>query len=192
LGDRLAFATESRLELAGGRTICLLTNRLEIVRAPNAWLFIWDATFRADEVDVIFGDQEEMGFGARVATDLTELNGGTLVSSSGQRTARGTWGQAAAWCDYSDLRENWRVGLTLMADPANFRASWWHNRDYGVFVANPFGRAAMKQGAPSAVTLRQGESLRLRFAGAASEDSADRPRDPAVLYQLFVRAKDSR
>ena len=27
-----------------------------------------------------------------------------------------------------------------MPAPSNFRTSWWHNRDYGVFVANPFGR----------------------------------------------------
>jgi hypothetical protein len=59
-----------------------------------------------------------------------------------------------------------RVGITLKADPANFRASWWHNRDYGLIVANPFGRAAMKQGGPSSVSVKRGESFRLRFAAA--------------------------
>jgi len=51
-----------------------------------------------------------------------------------------------------------------VASPENFRESWWHNRDYGLMVANPFGRAAMKQGEKSAITVRRGESLRLRFA----------------------------
>ena len=51
----------------------------------------------------------------------------------------------------------------IMPDPANFRPSWWHNRDYGVFVANPFGRGAMKQGEKSAVTIKSGEPFRLRF-----------------------------
>ena len=50
-----------------------------------------------------------------------------------------------------------------MTASSNFRESWWHNRDYGVFVANPFGRAAMKQGEQSAVTVKSGESLRITF-----------------------------
>jgi hypothetical protein len=70
-----------------------------------------------------------------------------------------------------------------MSAPGNFRESWWHNRDYGVFVANPFGRAAMKQGAPSTVTVKKGESLRLMY-GAMLHDGADY--DPAVAYREFV------
>ena len=51
----------------------------------------------------------------------------------------------------------------LMASQGNFRESWWHNRDYGVFVANPFGREAMKQGARSKVTIAKGETFRIAF-----------------------------
>jgi hypothetical protein len=76
------------------------------------------------------------------------------------------------------------VGVTLMASPGNFRESWWHNRDYGVFVANPFGRQAMKQGAKSAVKVPRGESIRLVF-GAMLHDSA--PHDPAAEYARFVK-----
>jgi hypothetical protein len=56
--------------------------------------------------------------------------------------------------------------VTLLAAPANFRGSWWHNRDYGVFVANPFGREAMKQGDRSEVRVARGsysEQSLLRF-----------------------------
>jgi hypothetical protein len=38
-----------------------------------------------------------------------------------------------------------QIRLTLMTDPANFRPAWWHNRDYGLMVANPFGQEAMNQ-----------------------------------------------
>ena len=76
-----------------------------------------------------------------------------------------------------------------MAAPANFRESWWHNRDYGVFVANPFGRAAMKQGDPSAVTVSRGTSLTLRFGAALhAAASAAEPVDPAALYRSFLSA----
>ena len=84
----------------------------------------------------------------------------------------GHLGQPAEWCDYSGTVDGRRIGLTLMADPKNFRPGWWHNRDYGVCVANPFGRDAMKQGAKSAVTVKRGEDFHLRF-GAAIHSSAE-------------------
>ncbi|MSU33973.1 MAG: hypothetical protein EXS36_02470 [Pedosphaera sp.] len=41
--------------------------------------------------------------------------------------------------------------------------------DGDVFVTNPFGRAAMKQGDKSAVTVKHGETLRLRFGAVIHE-----------------------
>gem|GEM_PF-594612 len=55
--------------------------------------------------------------------------------------------------------------MTLLAAPANLRGSWWHNRDYGVFVANPFGRAAMKQGDRSKVRVARRQLFRAEFPG---------------------------
>lgn len=181
--DRLAFATESRLKTPDGRALCLLTSRIVLAARSAGWLLVWDATFRSDDGEFAFGDQEEMGFGARVATPLTEKNGGLIVNSAGQQTAATTWGQAAAWCDYSGLVDRRRVGMTLMAADSNFRPSWWHNRDYGVFVANPFGRAAMKQGERSAVAVKRGEAFRLRFA-AFIHDATNY--DPAITYRDYV------
>ena len=113
-----------------------------------------------------------MGFGVRVATPITEQNGGLILSSTGLTTARNTWGQQAEWCGYSGSVDGQRAGITLVPGRSNFRPSWWHNRDYGVMVANPFGRAAMKQGEPSSVTIQPGELLRLRFA-AVIHDGLD-------------------
>ena len=90
-------------------------------------------------------------------------NGGTITSSDGSTSATKTWGQPAAWCAYSGTVNGRRAGVKIIPDPANFRPCWWHNRDYGVFVANPYGRAAMKQGEPSRVEVKRGESHRLRF-----------------------------
>ena len=70
-----------------------------------------------------------------------------------------------------------------MPAPSNFGESWWHNRDYGVFVANPFGRAAMRQGPASKVEVKKGEQFRLQFA-ACLHDAADY--DPAASYRDFL------
>lgn len=177
---RLVFATECRLLTTSGETVCSLTNHLSLESQTNAWLLRWDATFASQERDFTFGDQEEMGFAARVSTPLTESNGGLITSSVGLKSAKTTWGQAADWCDYSGTVNGQRVGITLFTHPQNFRASWWHNRDYGVFVANPFGRAAMKQGIASAVTVKRGEPFRLPFAAAVH---AGEGYDPSVAYR---------
>ena len=181
---RLTFATECRLQTREGQTLCALTNRFTLLTQSNAWLLVWDATFRSDEGDFTFGDQEEMGFGARVATMITEKNGGVITSSTGLKTAAGTWGQPADWCDYSGSVDGSPVGITLLSDPGNFRPSWWHNRDYGVFVANPFGRAALKQGGPSLVTVKRGETFRLRFGAVLHHGPGYQPE---AAFESFRR-----
>lgn len=163
VGGVLAFATESRLVAPDGRVVCQMETRLGFRDRTNAWWIEWESVLRSDQGDFSFGDQEEMGFGARLATSLTEKNGGRIRSSSGLQGAASTWGQPAAWCDYSGEMHGRRVGITVVPDSRNFRMSWWHNRDYGVFVANPFGRASMKQGERSTVTVRRGEAFRLKF-----------------------------
>ncbi|MBS0203502.1 MAG: PmoA family protein [Planctomycetes bacterium] len=180
-GDRLTFSTESRLVTPDGQAVCRLFSQFRLTDLGRSWRVDWESTFQSADHDLTFGDQEEMGFGARVATPLTEKNGGLIISSTGRKTASATWGQTADWCDYSGRIGERTAGITLMAAPDNFRPSWWHNRDYGVFVANPFGRAAMKQGAPSIVTVKKGEPFRLRFAAVIHEDDYT----PADAYQQF-------
>ena len=165
---RLQFANECRLKSNQGESLCLLTNEITLMTRPSGWMLSWTATFRADQRTIGFGDQEEMGFGARVATRFTEKNGGRIRSSSGKQTAKETWGQPAKWCDYSGSGPQ-AGGIMLMAGEQNFRDSWWHNRDYGAFVANPFGREAMKQGQKSSVEIAKGQTLQLRF-GALIHD----------------------
>lgn len=74
------------------------------------------------------------------------------------------WGRRAAWCDYSGGVGGWHVGVTLTPHPENFRPSRFHARDYGVLVANPFGRKDFDRGEESRVPVKRGEIFRLRFA----------------------------
>lgn len=184
---RLRFATESRLVAPEDREICRLTSRFTLAPCSAGWLLAWDARFHAQERDFTFGDQEEMGFGVRVATPLTEKNGGRILNSSGARGAAKTWGQPARWCDYSGRRDGRSVGITLATDPGNFRESWWHNRDYGLCVANPFGRAAMKQGERSETTVRRGDEFRLRFGACVHEGNDYDPAQAShQIAELFA------
>lgn len=161
---RLEFSTQSSLLAADGAKMA--TMRCDFALAPKGHeLHLTWAVAITPEMDGFnFGDQEEMGFGVRMATPLTEKAGGLVTSSAGLKTAKNTWGQPAEWCDYSGTSNGIRVGAKIIPDPANFRPSWWHNRDYGVFVANPFGRQAMKQGETSRVEVKRGETHRLKFS----------------------------
>ncbi len=159
---RLAFATESSLLDIEGIEIATMENHFEVVLGGRALRIHWDAGLTAVKSGVYFGDQEEMGLGVRVATPITEQNGGLITNSNGTTTAKGTWGKAAAWCDYSGVINGKRAGVLILPDPANPSPSWWHNRDYGVFVSNPFGRSAMKQGEVSRIEVKPGETYHLR------------------------------
>jgi hypothetical protein len=70
-----------------------------------------------------------------------------------------------------------------MPDPANFRRSWFHARDYGFVAANPFGANAFTQGPKSKVGVRAGESLRLRYGVFVHEGSVDL----AAAYSEWAR-----
>jgi hypothetical protein len=182
-GNQLSFSTDCRLLAQDGQPLCLLNNHFTLTQRPGGWLLTWNATLHADSQSIRLGDQEEMGFGARVATAFAEKNGGRILNSNGLQTASQTWGQTAAWCDYSGGSGDHQGGITLMASPKNFRDSWWHNRDYGVVVANPFGREAMKQGEKSSIEVSKGHSLKLCF-GALIHDGQSV--DFVAEYSAFV------
>jgi putative membrane-bound dehydrogenase-like protein len=182
----LTFATQSTLLTAKDAALATLVCRFTVTPKGHALRIVWDAAITPLADGFYFGDQEEMGLGVRVATEITEKNGGTITSSEGVTGAAQTWGKPAAWCDYSGLIAGRHAGITIVPDPANARPSWWHNRDYGVFVANAFGRQAMKQGDSSRIEVPKGETYRLRHTIILhSSENAQAPN-----LQDLVKAQD--
>lgn len=169
----LVFSVEN-VYIDGGKIICTETCNYRISAEGEGWMLRSDSTFEALVQPVVFGDQEEMGFGVRMATPLAVLKGGAILNSEGAKNEAGVWGKAAQWADYSGVIGKSPVGVAVLAHPGNFRPSWFHARDYGLLVANPFGQKAFTEGEPSRVTVEPGTPLRLRFGafihGAASED----------------------
>jgi len=182
---RLTFVTESTMLAESGAAIGKMVSRFTLTRRPEGVLLVWDTTITPAGDGFHFGDQEEMGFAVRVATPIAEKSGGGIASSTGAKGAKATWGQPAAWCDYSGVIGGQRVGVAIFPDPKNFRPSWWHNRDYGVFVANPFGQKAMKQGEKSIVEVKRGEPFRLRFGALLHSTPAESRLDLPASYAAF-------
>lgn len=168
------------------KVVCGEDCRMSLHVRPSGYLLLWDSTFSSDERSFAFGDQEEMGLGVRVATPITERSGGTIRDAEGRTTAETIWGESAAWCDYSGIVDGRHVGVTLMSHPDNFRQSWWHARDYGLLLANPFGREAFEQGPQSSVVVEKGESLRLRYGILLHAPLDEEPVDLAAAYADYL------
>jgi hypothetical protein len=175
--------------VAGGdaeRIICREVVRYAFLVRPEGYLLLWDSSFSADK-EFTFGDQEEMGLGVRVATPLSVESGGTILDAEGRRNERGVWGQASDWCDYSGTLNDRLVGLTIFCHPGNFRPSWFHARDYGLLVANPFGRRAFRKGDASRVAVKPGETLRLRYGVLLHASPPGKQPDFKAAYLDFVK-----
>lgn len=157
---------------ANGKTMCEEVCRIAITAKKDAYLIDWTSEFSGPE-EFAFGDQEEMGLGVRVATPLAVKNGGRIVNGDGAKDEKQVWGKPTDWCDYAGTVEGKGAGVALMPDPANFRRSWFHARDYGLLVANPFGRNAFTKGEKSAVAVKKGETFRLRFGVLVHTEKAD-------------------
>ncbi len=189
---RGSFVEEKEYRRADQSVICTETFHCRVHALKDGFLLIWDSAFRSADA-FYFGDQEEMGLGVRVATPLSEIEGGRLSDSTGRRGASAIWSHSAAWCDYSGIKDGQWVGMTLMCHPENFRESWMHARNYGFVAANPFGRAAMQKGPPSRVVVQPGETLRLRYAvwihaGQLDQQSAkDRQLRSAAAYADYLK-----
>ena len=180
---RLSFAVENSLLGENGEAIGSLVSRFSLERIADGFFLSWGEEYTSADEPLIFGDEEEMGLGVRMATPLTEKATGRIRSNRGLETAKTTWGQEAEWCDYSGTTEGFHAGIAIFAHPDNFRSSWWHNRNYGLMVANAFGREAMKQGDRSAVTAGNSESLSMRYG--IYFHSREEQVNPELLDQIY-------
>ena len=186
-GGTIFFATVSSLIGSNGTTLGRLDSHFALRFLTDGWLLSWTADVTPVVDGFYFGDQEEMGFGVRVATALTEKNGGAILTSEGTRGAKASWGQMAAWSDNSGVISNRTVGVALFAAPENFRPSWFHNRDYGLMVANPFGRKAFTRGELSRVPVKKGETFTLRGGYFIHSTPVGTNADVQAAYQQFVK-----
>ena len=156
------FSVLNRYETNDGKLICQEEVKHSVSVLKGNWRLTYDSNFSSPQ-NFYFGDQEEMGLGVRLATPLIEKNGGLIRNVNGQIGAKETWGKTAMWCDYSGEIDNKWAGITILSNTKTPRVPWWHNRNYGLMVANQFGRDAMKQGNKSKLIIKAEEKLQLSF-----------------------------
>lgn len=187
--NEVTFETANRMIARAGDTLGQLHTRIRLTRLPNAYCLAWEASIAATERDLVFGDQEEMGFGVRMTAALSEKSGqGRVTLSDGSIGAKTAWGRVGDWAVYSARHDGRDVGAALLAAPATAqRQPWWHTRDYGLMVANFFGRKALPESADGKLTLKRGDTLTLRVALLLFDAPEGETPDFAAVWRAFPK-----
>lgn len=168
-----------------GEPVCQETCHYTIKTFQGHYLLIAQSEFRSNR-NFVFGDQEEMGLGVRVATPISVKKGGRILNSDGLKNEKEVWGKTADWCDYSGSIGGKFAGITLMAAPDNFRQSWFHARDYGLLVANSFGRNAFTKKEKSTVTVKPGRTFKQCYGMLIHTNANENDLDIDAAYQRFL------
>ncbi len=193
VGGRLTFATRNRLMALDATVIATQDLRVTIARhGDHAFLLTLESGIQGNERELVFGPQEEMGLGVRVATGLTEKGGGMVVNSDGLTGAKTVWGKPAAWAAYSRQVDGRVRGVAIFPGSSNPNPSWWHSRDYGVIVANGFGPLVLPASADGKVVVKKGDTLSLRYGVLFFDAPAAAPIDFAAANRVFQSAPGPR
>jgi hypothetical protein len=187
-GNRGSFVAEN--EYVTGKdekTICRERCTWSFIAIDRGWWLLYDGEFTAAVDGIALGDQEEMGIGVRMATPLSVAKGGTIIDDRERKDEKGVWGQQPAWCDYAGTIDGCRVGIAIVPHAKNFRSSWFHVRDYGLMVANPFGQNAFTRGEKSRIDIPRDKPLRLRFAVLVHESEGETRVDFGEEYKKLAQ-----
>ena len=138
----------------GKSVVCEEVTKYTLLATDEGVAMLVDASFKADEHDFYFGDQEESGLAFRMESKLKVRNGtGTILNSRGDRNGAAAWGKEADWVDFSGTAGGRRVGLFVVPAPDNARRCWMHTRDYGLVAVNPFPKQPKERREPYVKTV---------------------------------------
>lgn len=136
------------------------------IRAGPAWRILdLQITLTAQDEPVTFGDIEEGLLAIRVASGLREDHTGRYLNAEGLELAKNVWGKRSPWVALRGTVQDEDLTLVIMNHPRSVQyPTFWHARAYGLFAANPFGRADFEKGAPPLnFSLAPGESALLLY-----------------------------
>ena len=165
-----------------GALVCREQAHYQMERNRDGYLLRIDTRFSAD-TPFEFGVIEEMGLAVRVATPIMVKDGkGAILSASGGKNEKGTWGKVDRWWDYYGPIGGRSIGLQVMSGPQEV---WSHSRDYGVLVANPLP-VDRPENRDKKITVAPGEEFRLRFGVQVHEHPKREDYDPEAAYGRYA------
>ena len=111
-------------------------------------------------IDVSIKKTNHSLFSVRMASDLSVINGGTIINAEGLKNEKETFGKPSSWMDYYGKRGNTIEGLAIFQHPSNpWYPSPWFTRDYGFMSPTPMYWP--ENGAE--IFMKKGDILNLRY-----------------------------
>ncbi len=113
--------------------------RMIIITAPSVTVNQIDVVIKMEMlIDVTIKKTNHSLFSARMASDLSVLNGGTMINAEGAKGEKDTFGKNSPWMDCYGKRGEITEGLAIFQHPSNpWYPSPWFTRDYGFMSPTP-------------------------------------------------------
>ncbi len=139
-GGDTAVITDECIWSRPGAVSPVKDTRKFIITSPSPDIYQIDVEIIMDMLtDVSILKNNHSLFSARMASDLSVRNGGTMINAEGAQSEKDTFGKSSPWIDYSGKRNNVTEGLAIMQHPSNpWYPSPWFTRDYGFMSPTPF------------------------------------------------------
>ena len=109
------------------------------ISAPSDGIYVLDFDIEMEMLmDVTILRTNHSLFSARIAEDLTVLQGGKMVNAKGDSGEKETFGTPSPWMDYYGERKTGIEGIAIIQHPSNrWYPSRWFTRDYGFMSPTP-------------------------------------------------------
>jgi hypothetical protein len=132
-----------------------------LITSPSATLSQIDVEIVMEMlIDVTIKKTNHSLFSARIAADLSVINGGTMINAEGLKSEKNTFGKMSAWIDFYGKRGDTIEGLAIFQHPSNpWYPSPWFTRDYGFISPTPMYWPAND----TDTFLKKGTVLTLRY-----------------------------
>ena len=192
-GDGLAtLQVSSDWIMADGSKVLQQDEKLVFRAAKDLRIIDRIVTLTAQDKPAVFNDSKEGVIAIRVTRSLEEPStkpeiftdgsgkpttvakldntgvNGVYLSSEGKVGEKEGWSTRAKWMTLSGNVKGEDVCIGIFDHPKNTTfPTYWHNRGYGLFAANPFGAKEFPKGNPSKTalnfTIKAGKSETFRF-----------------------------
>lgn len=160
--------------------------RTIIITAPSENISQIDIAIRMEMLeDVTIKKTNHSLFSARMASDLSVKNGGTMINAEGLKSEKDTFGKKSAWIDFYGRRGDTTEGLAILQHPSNpWYPAPWFTRDYGFMSPTPMYWP--ENG--SETFLKKGSVLTLRYKVLVHAGDVTQ----AGIAEAFERYRNSR
>ena len=188
-GERARLQATFDLVAAGNQVLGTLIESFQFETSSLYNIIDMEITILANRGQCLkMGDTEEGSLAIRVAGNLRQDRGATLLNAQGQVGTENIWGKSSSWVDYSGTIGGAPVGIAVFDHPGNPKhPTHWHARGYGLLAANPFGEHDF-YGDPhrdGGITIGHDDALTFHYRVVIHEGDAETA-GVARLYQEYV------